>query len=97
MGGASVWTLPPNRSTVAGSRDYLFVAARWVALKLYVSVEVNPWKVLPAPEGSVSVSFRWSGPEGAVIRSVRFDRASAEPITALDARTAVVVPPQVYV
>ena len=71
----------------------MFVAARCVPVNAYVIVDDWFCKVLPAPLGSVSVTRRWSVAPAVV--EPRFDSVRLLPITAREARTDELVPPQV--
>ena len=60
-----------------------------------MSVELWPWRVLLAVAGRVSVTRRWSVLPAVI--ELMFDNAVLAPMTAVVARTEVVVPPQMYV
>ena len=72
---------------------YLLAAARCVPVNAYVIVDDWFWSVFGAPLGSVNVTRRWSVPPAVVALSGDSDRLL--PITAREASTGVVVPPQV--
>ena len=65
----------------------------WAPVNVNVKVDERPWKVLPALVGNVIVINSRSVVEIAV--AVRFDNVRFVPMTAREARTVVVVPPQV--
>src|SRR5512144_2851142 len=90
--GVALLSLEIPADTCVGYRS---VAARCVPVNAYVTVDDWFWNVLPAPLGSVSVTRRWSV-EPAVV-ALRFESARFVPITAREASTVDVVPPQVYV
>src|SRR5215831_7885241 len=80
-------------AVIRAARCYLLVAARWVPVKAYVTVELLPWKVLSALAGSESVTSRWSVPVP-LVRTFSPERLMFEPITGRDARTLPGVPLQ---
>ena len=85
--------VPANRVTrfVRGRRPSM--QRYWAPVNVNVRVDERPWKVLPAVVGNVIVINSRSVVEIAV--AVRFDNVRFVPMTAREARTVVVVPPQV--
>ena len=72
--------------------DYCAAAARCVAVKPKLNVELSPWNVFPAADGNVIVTRRKLS---VLAVTLMLDNATLVPMTGADANTDVVVPLQV--